>query len=205
MRTDKNTVSFSLFFFLFLSIGPALFAQTPADIRPLFNGLSQTQQTQVLDYMHSLGAESGVAAQSAYEQLNSEKRDKTAAYIRTLQGKADAGNSTQIAWNRDTLYFGEIEEGSFLLDSFVVTNVGTRPYAIREVRTSCDCTVIKFPQRPIQPGESAAVRIEFDSTGKAGHARPGIIVYDNSYPNARSILYLDGDVTPRRKVKVIRN
>jgi Protein of unknown function (DUF1573) len=205
MRTDKNTVLFSLFFLLFLGLGSALSAQTPADIRPLLNALSETQQSQVLDYMHSLGAENGVAAQTAYEQLNAEKRGKTAAYIRTLQGKTDTGNFAEIAWNRDTLYFGEIEEGSFLLDSFVVTNVGTRPYAIRDVRTSCDCTVIRFPVKPLQPGQSAAIRIEFDSTGKAGHARPGIIVYDNSYPNARSILYLDGDIVPKRKVKVIRN
>lgn len=107
---------------------------------------------------------------------------------------------TTVRWNHDTLSFGLIEEGTILLDSFVVTNTGKVPYQIRDVRTSCDCTVLRFPKTAIQPGQTATVRVEFDSQGKAGKAQPGIIVYDNT-PNLRSILYLNGRVVPRKKPK----
>lgn len=116
----------------------------------------------------------------------------------------DTTPRTKVRWAHDTLFFGKIEEGTLLLDSFVVTNIGDKPYLIRDVRASCDCTIIKYPQKPLLPGQSAALRLEFDSTRKAGPTQPGIIVYDNSSPNARSILYLDGEVTPRKQVKVIR-
>lgn len=108
---------------------------------------------------------------------------------------------TTVTWNRDTLDFGVIEEGVILLDSFVVTNTGTVPYQIRSVRTSCDCTVLRYPRAPIQPGKTASIRVEFDSRGKAGLAQPGIILYDNSTPNERSILYLNGRIVPRKKPK----
>lgn len=108
---------------------------------------------------------------------------------------------TTVTWNRDTLEFGVIEEGAILLDSFVVTNTGALPYQIRSVRSSCDCTVLRYPKTPVQPGKTASIRIEFDSHGKAGMTQPGIVVYDNSTPNLRSILYLNGRVVPRKKPK----
>lgn len=111
------------------------------------------------------------------------------------------GNLTTVSWNRDTLQFGIIEEGTILLDSFVVTNTGTLPYQITNARASCDCTVLRYPKTPVKPGQSASIRIEFDSQGKAGLTQPGIIIYDNSTPNLRSILYLNGRVVPRKKPK----
>ncbi len=108
---------------------------------------------------------------------------------------------TTVVWNRDTLDFGVIEEGAILLDSFSVTNTGPVPYQIRSVRSNCDCTVLRYPKTPVQPGKSATIRVEFDSRGKAGMAQPGIILYDNSTPNSRSILYFKGRIMPRKKPK----
>lgn len=115
--------------------------------------------------------------------------------------QAPPAGLTTVTWNRDTLDFGVIEEGAILLDSFSVTNTGTVAYLIRGVRTSCDCTVLRYPKTPIQPGKSASIRVEFDSQGKAGLAQPGIILYDNSTPNSRSILYFKGRIIPRKKPK----
>lgn len=112
-----------------------------------------------------------------------------------------AADYTTVQWQPDTIQFGVIEEGTILLDSFVVTNTGTVPYQIRNVRSTCECTVLRYPKTPIQPGKSAAIRVEFDSQGKAGMAQPGVIVYDNSTPNLRSILYFNGRVVPRKKPK----
>lgn len=108
---------------------------------------------------------------------------------------------TTVDWEPDTLFFGDVYAGAILLDSFKVTNTGEHPYIIRDVKASCDCTVLKFPRQPVMPGDTAIVRVEFDSAGKAGLARPGIVVYDNSIPNSRSILYLEGYVISRKKPK----
>lgn len=118
-----------------------------------------------------------------------------------LHFSASGQEYATVSWNRDTLEYGVIEEGTILIDSFMVTNTGKVPYLISNVRSSCDCTVLRYPKTPVQPGKSASVRIEFDSHGKAGLTQPGIVVYDNSTPNLRSILYLNGKVVPRKKPK----
>ena len=117
----------------------------------------------------------------------------------TEQHPVSANERTTVQWLPDTLFFGEVYEGAILLDSFMVTNTGAYPYVIRQIKASCDCTVLRLPERPVMPGETAAIRVEFDSAGKAGPTRPGIVIYDNSKPNSRNILYLDGYVKPRKK------
>ena len=114
---------------------------------------------------------------------------------------AGSEEKTTAQWAPDTLFFGEINEGIILLDSFKVTNTGEHPYIIRSVKASCDCTVLRYPKEPLAPGQTATIRIEFDSAGKAGDALPGIVVYDNSRPNMRHILYLSGHIIPRKKPK----
>lgn len=110
-----------------------------------------------------------------------------------------AQERTTVDWTPDTLFFGDVYAGAIVLDSFSVTNTGEHPYLIREVKASCDCTAYKYPKEPVMPGETAIVRVEFDSAGKAGITRPGIVIYDNSIPNSRSILYMEGFVISKKK------
>lgn len=168
-----------------------------SDIRPALKSLSTEQKLRLLEYIRFLGADLDKEVQFSFEQLNQTNREKATYYAGVLQ--KDAGNlsRTTVVWSRDTLRFGFIEEGTILLDSFVVTNTGKSPYVVTDIRTSCDCTVLKKPEFPIMPGESHTLRVEFNSSGKRGRSQPGIIVYDNSTPNLRNILYLDGEVIPR--------
>lgn len=189
----------------------ALGAQTGQEPQQAYEQLSEDKRQAVIRYIQA-GAR---PASAATHSLPTQERSTKGAAVAPIPEaeplllpfsaiRPDTIPRTQVRWDQDTIFYGNIEEGTLLLDSFVVTNTGDRPYQIRDVRASCDCTIVKYPSNPILPGRSAAVRIEFDSTRKAGRAQPGIIVYDNSIPNRRSILYLDGEVVPRKQVKVIR-
>jgi len=168
-----------------------------ADVRPALKNLTTEQKLRLLEYIRFLGADIDKEVQYSFEQLSQVNREKAVYYAGVLQ--KDAGNlsRTTVVWSRDTLRFGFVEEGTILLDSFVVTNTGQSPYVITDIRTSCDCTVLKKPEFPLMPGESLTLRVEFNSMGKRGRSQPGIIVYDNSSPNLRNILYLDGEVVAR--------
>jgi len=168
-----------------------------ADVRPTLKNLTTEQKLRLLEYIRFLGADIDKEVQYSFEQLSQVNREKAVYYAGVLQ--KDAGNlsRTTVVWSRDTLRFGFVEEGTILLDSFVVTNTGQSPYVITDIRTSCDCTVFKKPEFPLMPGESLTLRVEFNSMGKRGRSQPGIIVYDNSSPNLRNILYLDGEVVAR--------
>ncbi len=170
----------------------------------LLGTLNAEQKSKVLDYAHFLGAYYGKGVEATCNLLDAKNQERVARYIAVLKnpGKPEP---TTVRWDRDTLPYGQIEEGFILLDSFMVTNTGTAPYIIQRTKCSCDCTVLHYPEFPVMPGDSAMIRIEFDSVNKVGRAIPGIILYDNSRPNRRNILYLDGFVAPKKAVKVIRN
>jgi len=195
-----------LFSVAFLFVFCAAHAQpespaAPQDIRPQLRKLTTDQKLKVLEYLRTLGANLDKEVQQTYEQVSNDNRAKVQQYLNMIQQRPDKMPTTSVRWNRDTIRFGQVEEGRIVLDSFKVTNIGREPYVIREVKTSCDCTVLRYPNFPVMPGETATLRLEFDSRGKIGAAMPGIIVYDNSSPNARNLLYLKGIVTPKKKPK----
>ena len=171
------------------------------DIRPMLKSLSHSQKLQVLEYLRHLGADLDNEIQYAYEQVPRLAQAKSVQFIETLKKEKDQFALTSVNWNRDTLFFGDLPEGTPLIDSFVVTNNGRAPYRITGAQTTCDCTVLRLPEHPVMPGESAVLRIEFDSSGKLGAATPAVIVFDNSYPNKRNILYLKGNVTLPKKLR----
>ena len=179
------------------SVVPELLAQ--------LGTLNTEQRGKVLDYTHHLGAFRGKSVEASCLQLNAQNQGRVSHFIAFLTNPGKPVPTT-VRWTRDTLYFGQIEEGFILLDSFTVINTGNAPYTIESTKSSCACTVLHYPDFPVMPGDSATVRIEFDSMGKAGHAMPGVILYDNSRPNRRNILYLDGTIEPRKAVKtIVRN
>ncbi|MBN8683774.1 MAG: DUF1573 domain-containing protein [Chitinophagales bacterium] len=169
------------------------------DIRPILRKLTPSQKAQVLDYLRQLGADLDREIQQTYEQVNMDKRQKAVLYMNMLLMEGKPLERTTIRINKDTLRFGRIDEGTIVLDSFQITNTGQFPYVISDAKASCDCTVLKYPKYPVMPGETTTIRIEFDSRNKAGEAKPGIILYDNSSPNARNIVYLSGEIVPKVK------
>ena len=202
----KTALRFLALLCFVLFIGP-LSAQPgdapPQDIRAILRKMTVSQKMEMLDFLRSNGGDLDREIQSVYDQLSQEKRVKAAQYLELLNHGLDKVPRTTVSWNRDTIRYGEVEEGTIVLDSFRVTNTGVYPYIVKDVRTSCDCTVLQYPKFPVMPGETATVRIEFDSQGKIGPTAPAIVIHDNSGPNARNILYLRGTIIPRVKKKNI--
>lgn len=185
---------FFLFSFVFCLGAPAL-AQDPA---PLLKKLTLAQKIKALEYIRSLGTDIDQEIISVYGQLNRRNQAKTIFYLESIQPETNGKPMrTEVEWSRDTLHFGEITEGQEFIDSITVTNTGQKPYLITASNTACDCTVLQVPDYPLLPGESATIRIGFKSTGKKGKVSTGVVLQDNSRPNARSIIYLKGEVKPK--------
>ena len=75
--------------------------------------------------------------------------------------------------------FGTIEQhgdGSF---DFVFSNIGTEPLILSNVRSSCGCTVPKWPRKPINAGEEANIAVKYD-TKRLGTFSKSITVYSNA-------------------------
>jgi len=175
--------------------------QNPADIRPMLKSLTQHQKLQLQEYLRHLGVNIDDQIQNAYLQVSAQNQQKAVRFIEILKQDPKQVHPTSVRWDRDTLFFGDLEEGASLIDSFRVTNTGNTPYLISGTKAICDCIVHQVPEYLIMPGETAVLRLEFDSSGKLGPVNPAVIVYDNSFPNKRSILYLKGNITARKKLR----
>lgn len=200
MANNKNWLAI---FFLLVVSGMAVQAQSLGEMRPYLDTLTVEQKLKLLEYMRHQGASLDREVTQSYLQLDKDKQERTLQYIRLqlLKKVGEIEDQTTVRLSRDTLFLGKLEEGEIILDSFMVTNTGARPYVIRDVKASCDCTVLRRPTFPLMPGETAAIRVEFDTRGKIGLTTPGIVLFDNSRPNGRQIVYLRAEVLPRVKPK----
>ncbi len=180
---------------------PSLYGQ---DLSPYLKKINAEQKKALLDYMRSQGGDLDQEIRQMYDLLQPEQRERSLRYLELLAktgGQGAPPPRTEVRWSSDTLSFHTLEEGTVMIDSFTVRNTGAAPYLIFSHKTSCDCTILSAPAFPVMPGESAVVRVEFNSAGKMGKTRPGIVLFDNSEPNRRSILYLDGEIVPRKAKK----
>ena len=62
----------------------------------------------------------------------------------------------------------EVDYGNIIQESdpfryFKFTNTGDAPLVIKHAKGSCGCTVPTYPKEPILPGESAEVKVRYDT------------------------------------------
>lgn len=89
--------------------------------------------------------------------------------------------------------YGTIEKGSEGTSVFTFTNKGKKPLVLSNVRASCGCTVPEWPQQPVAPGESAEIKVKYN-TNIAGNFNKTITVNSNA-ANSMLILRVRGNVT----------
>jgi len=75
--------------------------------------------------------------------------------------------------------FGEMKQGDKKEHTFTLKNNGKSELIIRNIRSSCGCTAVAPSKKVIAPGESAPVKVTFDSRGKRGRQSKSITVITN--------------------------
>ncbi len=73
--------------------------------------------------------------------------------------------------------------GEKVTKKFKFTNTGDNPYVIQKAKGSCGCTVPKYPKKPIPPGESAKITVNY-SPGKkvSGMQNNSVTLTGNTEP-----------------------
>lgn len=79
---------------------------------------------------------------------------------------APVGPLTSLEFTETVFDFGEIMEGEKVVHNYSFKNTGKEPLIISNAKGSCGCTVPSWPREPIPPGESADIKVQFDSKGK---------------------------------------
>lgn len=68
-----------------------------------------------------------------------------------------------IEFEKTTIDYGTIEKGADGKKVFKFTNTGNGPLIISQVKSSCGCTIPKYPKKPIFPGEKGEIEVKYDT------------------------------------------
>ncbi len=90
--------------------------------------------------------------------------------------------------------FGDMVQGEKKEHTFSLTNNGKTDLIIRNVRSSCGCTAVAPSKKVIAPGETAPIKVTFDSRGKRGRQSKSITVITNDPKNPTSTLRITSNV-----------
>ena len=99
----------------------------------------------------------------------------------------------KIKLESDVYDFLEIKQGESVSTEFILNNIGDAPLLIRSAKGSCGCTVPEWPREPILAGESATIKVTFNSAGKKGRQNKTITLVTNTIPNTK-VLRIIGNV-----------
>ncbi len=104
--------------------------------------------------------------------------------------KAD-GNA-EFKFEKETYDFGKIPQGKPVTYEFKFTNVGTEPLIISKVESSCGCTVPKYTNVPVNPGETGSIEVTFNAAQVAPFSK-SVTIRSNAKTTLKS-LYIKGEV-----------
>ncbi|MCR5890428.1 DUF1573 domain-containing protein [Hymenobacter sp. J193] len=81
---------------------------------------------------------------------------------------------------QDNLSFGTRPSGGIVEASFTLKNMGADPVIIRDVQSSCGCTVAQFNRQPLKMGNSRTLVVRFNTDGRIGQQNTKVVVRSNS-------------------------
>jgi hypothetical protein len=88
-----------------------------------------------------------------------------------------------IKFNKKKHEFKDLIEGKLGECYFYFKNTGTAPLKLTNVKTSCGCTSPSWPRRPIPPGDSASIKVVFNTRGYASKKFAKAIIVTTNVPD----------------------
>jgi hypothetical protein len=110
--------------------------------------------------------------------------------------KVDTKSLPEITFDKDFHDFGKISEGEKVTYSFRFKNTGKGNLIVQTASGSCGCTVPEIPEKPLSPGETGFIKVQFNSEGRAGIQEKQVTVVTNTIPNT-NIIRIKAEVNER--------
>ncbi len=75
----------------------------------------------------------------------------------------EATDGPKMKFETKQIDYGKIVQDSDPYRFFKFTNVGNEPAVIKHAKGSCGCTVPTYPKEPILPGQTAEIKVRYDT------------------------------------------
>lgn len=103
---------------------------------------------------------------------------------------ADNPNAPEITFENDLHDYGTIKQGADGNCEFKFKNTGKEPLIISNARGSCGCTVPTYPKEPIMKGQTAVIKVHYD-TKRVGAFTKTVTIESNA-KSATKVLTIKG-------------
>jgi len=100
----------------------------------------------------------------------------------------------QIVLETTKVHFGNIFDDQKMFKKIGIKNTGDKTLNIKNVNTTCGCTVGKLAKRILEPGEETVANISFDPKGKRGETEKKVSFVSNDPVNAVVEVTIAADV-----------
>ncbi len=91
--------------------------------------------------------------------------------------------------------FGIIKEGAVVDYTFKFSNIGKKDLEIKDVRSSCGCTVATPNKKIFKSGESGELKVAFDSKNRAGRTSRTVTLVTNDEVEEYYTLTIYAEIT----------
>lgn len=108
-------------------------------------------------------------------------------------------NAPELKLETSEYDFGVVEEGIVVTRKFRIANDGRRDLILRNIETSCGCTVADVGRRVIPPGEYGELTVSFNTAGREGQQQKSILVTCNDYRSSTFALSVRAEVKAKQK------
>ncbi len=108
-------------------------------------------------------------------------------------GKKNEPKLTTIKFDELEHNFGKIIVGEVVTWTVQFENTGKSDLIIHKAKASCGCTVPKWTNEPVEPGEKGSMDVRFDSGGRHGAVSKNVTVYAN-IPGNRAVVSFKAEI-----------
>ncbi len=103
------------------------------------------------------------------------------------------GKYAVMSFDKTSHDFGNINEGDVVNYTFKFVNTGAADLIISDAKGSCGCTIPEYPKEAIKVGETAKIKVKFNSANKPDKQRKTVTIHANTV-SGKEMLSISADV-----------
>lgn len=103
-----------------------------------------------------------------------------------------SASAQEFKFETETIDYGKIDKGADGARTFTFTNIGDQPLIIKDIKSSCGCTIPEKPKKPILPKEKGTIKVSYNTNITGGFAKSISIL--SNVKNERTVLKIKGFV-----------
>lgn len=114
-------------------------------------------------------------------------------FFAIAQQEVAVQSGPELSLDKDIHDYGTIVQNADGLCHFTVTNNGNEPLIISKVKGSCGCTVPKWSNEPIMPGETSTIDVKY-ATNRIGPINKSVTISSNAANTPTKVIRIKGKV-----------